>query len=375
MGNRLRHLRDDERGISLLWVSMGFMAFFVATTLAIDVGMITTARSQAQNSADAGALSGATALVYDDFDNRSATGPAVVSAINTAKGNDVMFGDVSVLPSDVTFPTIDRVRVAVFRTADRSNPVAALIGPIFGVPTVNVAANATAEASPANAMDCVKPFTIPDQWEEHGTPPWDFGDTFDRYDAHSGEVIPNADIYRGSGSGYNSTRDRGLRLTIRAGTGDNIEPSMYYSWAMPGGSGGDWYRDNIGHCNNTVVHLNDPIIQEPGNMVGPTNQGVDDLIALDPNAYWDDSSRRVISTMHPSPRVIAIPLFDPDYYQLGKVNGRPADLKVSSWIGFFLLNRNGNNVTGIITPITGIYDKTAGPAPQGIFPKVIRLVE
>ena len=66
MANRFRHLRDDERGMSYLWVGMGFMAFFSATMLAIDVGMITTARSQAQNSADAGALSGATALVYDD---------------------------------------------------------------------------------------------------------------------------------------------------------------------------------------------------------------------------------------------------------------------------------------------------------------------
>ena len=122
------------------------------------------------------------------------------SAINTALGNDVMHADVSVLPSDVTFPTIDRVRVAVFRTSDRSNPVAALIGPIFGVPTVNVAANATAEASPANAMSCVKPFTIPDRWQENGNPDWDPGDTFDRYDAHSGAVIPNADVYGGPGT-------------------------------------------------------------------------------------------------------------------------------------------------------------------------------
>jgi hypothetical protein len=375
MANRFRHLRDDERGMSFLWVGLGFMAFFVATTLAIDVGMITTARSQAQNSADAGALAGATALVYDDFDNRSSTGPAVLSAINTAKENDVMRGDVSVLPSDVTFPAIDRVRVAVFRTADRSNPVAALIGPIFGIPTVNVAANATAEAAPANAMSCVKPFTIPDRWEEHGNPGWDPGDTFDRYDAHSGEVIENADVYHGSGSGYDSTEDRGLYLTIRAGTGDQIESSMYYSWMMPGGSGGDWYRGNIAQCNNWVSHINDQIIQEPGNMVGPTEQGVDDLLAMDPNAYWDSSTRRVVSTMHPSPRVIAIPLFDPDFYQLGKVSGRPADLKVSNWLGFFLLSRNGNGVTGIVTPITGIYDASAGPAPPGIFPKVIRLVE
>jgi hypothetical protein len=302
-----------------------------------------------------------------------------VSAINTAKDNDVMRSDVSVTPSDVTFPpgpggTNDRVRVDVFRTADRTNPVATLIGPIFGIPSVNVRATATAEAAPANAMSCVKPFTIPDRWTEVGSPGWDPGDSFDRY-ASDGSVLPNADVYGGPGSGFNATRDKGTVLTIRAGTGNEIEPSFYYSWAMPGGSGGDWYRDNIDHCNTSVVHIDDPITAEPGNMVGPTNQGVDDLIALDPDAYYDSTNKRVVSSMHPSPRVIAIPLFDPDYYQLGKVNGRTADLKVSNWLGFFLVGRSGNNVTGIITPITGIYDQNAGPAPSGIFPKVIRLVE
>ena len=29
---------------------------------------------------------------------------------------------------------------------------------------------------------------------------------------------------------------------------------------------------------------------EPGNMVGPTKQGMDDLIDRDPNAYWDESN-------------------------------------------------------------------------------------
>ena len=47
------------------------MAFLSASILAIDVGMLMTARSQAQNSADAGALAGATALGFDDFDDRS----------------------------------------------------------------------------------------------------------------------------------------------------------------------------------------------------------------------------------------------------------------------------------------------------------------
>ena len=75
MATRFQHLRRDERGMSFVWVGMGFMAFFAATTLAIDVGMFMTARSQAQNAADAGALAGATALVFDDYDDRSATRP------------------------------------------------------------------------------------------------------------------------------------------------------------------------------------------------------------------------------------------------------------------------------------------------------------
>jgi hypothetical protein len=380
MGSRFQHLWRDERGMSFIYVGMGFMAFFAATTIAVDVGMFMTARSQAQNSADAGALAGATALVYDSFSDRSASGPAVTSAISTSHENDVIHSDVSVIGSDVTFPAgtggrFDRVHVNVFRTSDRNNPVASLIGPLFGVPTANVSAAATAEAALANAMSCVKPFTIPDRWQENQTPGWDPGDTFDRYDDHTGVVIPNADVYSLGSTSYDAERDKGMLLTIRAGTGNEINPSFYYSWAMPGGSGGNWYRDNIAGCNGTVTHIGDDITPEPGNMVGPTNQGIDDLLALDPGAYWDGVHNRVVSTMHPSPRVFPIPLFDPDFYQNGKVNGRPADLKVSNWLGFFLVGRTGNDVYGRITPITGIFDGNAGPAPDGVFPRVIRLVE
>jgi len=384
MGTRVEHLWRDERGMSFVWVGMGFMAFFAATTLAIDVGMFMTARSQAQNAADAGALAGATALVFDDYDNREDDGPAKMSAMNTAKENDVMRIDVSVEPEDVTFPLgpdgyDNRVHVNVFRTADRNNPVAALIGPIFGIPTVNIGAQATAEASPANAMTCVKPFTIPDRWTENGFPDWDPGDTFDRYDDHSAAVLPNADVYNrpGSGrySGYHPTRDKGMLLTIRASNEGNIEPSMYYTWAMPGGIGGDPYRENISGCNTTEVKPGDLLLHEPGDKVGPTSQGIDDLIAQDPNAYWDDTNKRVVTTMKPSPRVFPIPLFDPEYYEWGKVNGREADLKVSNWIGFFVVGRTGAEVHGRVVPIQGIIKGGAGPAPNDIFPKVIRLVE
>lgn len=372
-----------ESGVSVVLVSIGFMAFFAVTTLAIDVGMFMAARSQAQNSADAGALAGAVAFVYDSFDDRSIAGPAVQSALSTALANPVVGGPVSVTPGDVTFPVgsggqFDRVKVAVFRTSNRNNPVPALIGPIFGVDTVDITATATAEAAPANAMSCVKPFTIPDRWIENSDPPWTTESTFDRYD-NKGKLLDNPDVYilpdQSGYAGYNPQTHKGMSLMIRAGTGNNISPSFYWSWAMPGGTGADFYRENIAECVQASFAYMSQMSPEPGNMMGPTSDGIDDLLAKDPNAYWDESTNSVKSDLNPSPRVFPIPLYDPDYFQSGKTTGRNVTLRMANWLGFFVEGRSGNNVYGRITPITGVIDDNAGPAPAGSFARAIRLVE
>src|SRR5689334_20733416 len=178
MRSRWYRLAHDERGMSLVFVGVTFFALLSATTIAIDVGMFMTAKTQAQTSADAGALAGATALAFNSFTDRSASGPAVQSAVNTALASRVAASSVSVTSDDVTFPLdpvtgqADRVGVTVYRTDDRSNSVPTLMGAFFGIQRVNIAATATAEAAAANGVGCVKPFTIPDRWIEHVTPPW-----------------------------------------------------------------------------------------------------------------------------------------------------------------------------------------------------------
>jgi hypothetical protein len=369
--------------MTFVYVATGLMTFLAASTLAIDVGMFMTARSQAQNAADAGALAGAVALAFDDYDDRSASGPAVLAAINTALANPVMHDEVAVAPGDVTFPVApsgesNRVRVDVYRSAERTNSIPTLIGPLFGVPTVNVIAAATAEAAPANAVTCVKPFTIPDRWIENSSPPWTSSSTFDRYDSR-GRLVPNADEYISAGqpgyAGYHPIIDKGRPLMIRAGTGNNIEPTFYWSWKMPGPIGADYYRDNIKSCNWATFTYGSEMVQEPGNMSGPTMQGIDDLLAADPGAHWDNVTNSVVSDKHPSPRVFPIPLYDPEHFASGKANGRNADLRMANWIGFFVERRSGNNVYGRITPILGVIDPDAGPAPEGAFPRAIRLVQ
>lgn len=382
-------LLRNERGMSYVFIGMGLMAFMGASMLAIDVGMLMTARNQAQNSADAGALAGATALFYDDYEDRTPSGPAVTSAIAAAQRNDVMAGDVSVTPDDVVFlagPSgeMNRVQVTVYRRADRGNAMATQIAQFFGMPTAGVAAVATAEVSPADAVRCPLPFTIPDRWTETTTPPFDpIEDDYDAVDK-KGVPVANPDVYIGpqdeaNYTGYRAERDKGIRVVLKADNGSKLAPSMYQVWDTEGGDrGSDDVRDAIANCRPTeLMGFNDTFVHKPGMQTGPVEQGISDLIAKDPTAYWDPAQNKVI-TSHPSgisPRVRPIPLFDPYYYDTGIAGGRNASLKFVNYLGFFIEEMRGGEVTGIITPIGGLRTGGAAGPPPAVFPAAIRLVQ
>lgn len=393
---RLRNFARDESGFSLVFVGAGGIALIAASMLAIDVGMLMSARSQAQNAADAGAMAGAIALAYDNWDDRTPTGPAVVRAKATAIANKVQDVEVKVLDEDVTFPNDptgqpNRVQVVVHRDTAHGNAVPTLIAQYFGMKTADVSAVATAEASPANAMTCVKPFTIPDKWIEKRpiTTPWTTANDFSRYDK-KGVLLSPADVYEPAYlppenkvrnpnySGYNTEANRGIELVLRASGANNIQSSFYFSLAMTADTGGDDYRWNIANCNHTIYGWGSQLIQEPGAKEGPTVQGIQELIDRDPNARWNDSLKKVENSAYgerQSPRVFPIPLYDPDYYDEGHQTGRVATLRTANWIGFFVeYIGSGSEIHGRIIPIGGIRDKTmtAGTADM---PKAIRLVK
>jgi hypothetical protein len=303
-------------------------------------------------------------------------------------------------PGDVEFLTgtnglSNRVRVTVYRDAAHSNAIPTLMGGFFGLSRFDIWARATAEASPANSVSCVKPFMIPDRWEERRPITTTFDPLtaeFDMYD-NQGRLLNPYDYYNGDLSspstytGYNVERDKGMPLILRAGTGNNIEPTMYYSWSMPGNNGeigGDWYRDNIAMCNPFKIPLPGPghdpfyMTQEPGDMTGPTMDGVQALYDQDPDATWNTGCNCPVSPRYGlhSPRIFPIPVYDPIYYAEGKRNGRNADFRLANIIGIFLDQRpTGNQIYGRITPILGDVDTSLGPAPAGAFATAIRLVQ
>ena len=373
---RITRLHRDERGISNMLVGFGFIGFMASTVLALDVGWWVVARSQAQNSADAGALAGAVALVFNDFNNRSAGGPAVTSAMNAAEANGVGNGQVDVGPEDVTFPLgptglNNRVGVLVER------PIPTILGGMFGMNSMQSRAYAEAEASPANAARCLLPFTIPDKWEEKTAPPWDENATFDRY-AKNGTLLDPRDDYRTgtSGTGYKAV-DKGTLIELKTGNGSKVSPGIYNPWAIPGSTGADDYRAAIAGCKTGTMKTGIPLVPEPGNMTGPTAQGVADLVAKDPDAHWDTGCNCVKGSDPKygiSPRIRPIPLYDPSYYEDGKQSGRNADFKMVSFLGVFVVGMNGNELIARVHPISAETLEDPSLTPSS-FAQSIRLVK
>jgi hypothetical protein len=373
-----------------VFAGLGFMAFLAASTLAIDVGMLLTARTQAQTAADAGALAGATALAFNSFTDHSASGPAVTGAINAAQANPVMTQAPALAPGDVTFPLdpqtgqYDLVQVSVYRTQARGNPVSTLIARFFGTPTADIRATATAAAAPANAEICVMPLTIPDKWTEKQctteTCPWATTDTFDMYDK-KGNLLPSPDVYVRPGqtgaTGYDPYADKGLLMVLKNNVGSTVAPSIYNAWDLPGSGGGADYSNNIANCNPNLVKMGDYMVPENGNMVGPTQQGTSNLIAQDPNAYWDTACNCVKGSAFPvSPRIRIVPLYDPAVYAQGQQSGKSGpQLQVVNYLGFFIVAvTGGGDVTGRITPILGKITGISSPAVGG-FARVLMLVQ
>jgi len=383
-----RHTRRrDERGMVAVFVAFGLMAFLSASMLAVDVGLLMSARSQAQNAADAGALAGAVALVFDDFNDRTPGGPAVQNAVMAARANEVIHDTVSVEPADVTFPTTERVRVTVQRTSARGNALSMLVARYFGMPEADISAAATAEAVPANAATCIKPWAIPDKWIEMQTPAWDPSDEANMFyenGPNKGLPLPNPDIYhpvtRSDYTGYQQSPtgvDYGLQVLLKPGNpGSAVNPSQYFPIALDGGTGADWYEDNIPGCWPGEALIGQTVAIEPGNMAGPTKAGTLDLIAKDPNAYWDTAERRVVSSMHPSPRIVVLPVFDTYVYELARQTGR-TEIKIANLVGFFIEDMVGNDVRARIVPAMGLIRPNGGGGgvPNGAFLRAIRLVE
>jgi hypothetical protein len=374
-------------------------------------------RRQAQNAADAGALAGAVAKAFDvgGWTNRTETGPArtaarqmaishgvVGEAPNVVMASDVYFTDqpADMCPADADGNT-GCIRVDVYRNQARGNPLPSIFGQAFGIVAHGVRATATARVAIADASDCLKPWAIPDKWLDiyDVTPPmnevppqWTEDDRFETQTGGGNPTpLPNPDVYTpaspsGPGTGFTVAADLGRRVVLKqGGPSTSIEPGVFQPVRIPrydgGSTGAADYRDNIATCSGLPIGIGDVLESENGNMIGPTRQGVLELIALDPNAEWDTATRSVINscaTATPScgrsPRIVAVPIYNTGVYDTTRRQGLPT-FTIVNILGFFIDNMQGNDVVGYLTEAPGLVTTATAPIdPSASFLAQIQLI-
>jgi hypothetical protein len=222
---------------------------------------------------------------------------------------------------------------------------------------------------------CVKPWAIPDKWNDNHdvTEPvdqiWDLEDTFETVDAH-GNPLLDADVYlwpsaTGPGTGFSSA-DIGQRVWLKVkDSGTSIQGGFFAVDINGAGGGGDAYRTAITTwtCDPAAidVHVGDVLPVLKGDLHGPTIQGVLDLISLDPIAWWDDAARKVLGSCADdptpcgshSPRLAAVVAFDPAEFEFEQTNNGsgPQRVRVSTIVGVFLEAYFNGWVRGVLAPV------------------------
>jgi Flp pilus assembly protein TadG len=376
----------NERGAILVQVALSILVLMGFSVFVVDYGVVWVARGQAQNAADAGALAGAVALAYDEPTNTpAAEGIAWTAAMAGAQANDV-WGTAATPVANVGSVACPAgvagrcARVDVHRNGTNgSDTLPVLFGSLLGVTTQGVRATATARVAFGNATNCMRPFAVADQWEEVRAPVGQYnrwtssGNTVVELNPHDIYTPPSA---AGPGTGFRLPDDLGVETILKNGNPNNDNENIVPGWFMPirlpdgnGGydSGADDYRTNIRECLGQPVRIGDYLPVENGAMIGPSSQGFNDLRALDPNARWDVATNSVVNSCAPScapfsPRVIPLPVFDIDEYQLRRAQGNWSHcptggkcVKVVNILGFFADRMQGSDIIGYLLMYPGIF--------------------
>jgi hypothetical protein len=383
-----------ERGAMLIHVALSLIAVLAFGALAIDYGVMWSARRQAQNAADAAALAGANSLATygSDWDRARAVAQAIGQAnyvFGQAPSITRGSGKTTSPADDISFPTCPAgapgagvgtcIRVNVYRNEAR-NPLPTFMARLFGRNVQGVKAMAIAEAAAGNATDCLRPFSLPDLWLNN--------DGDEQYSA--------GDVYRAPSdanpTGYNLATHYGMELLLQSSP--HGLPVLAPGWALlvdiTGGGGGTAELNNvIRGCVGSIYGVGDVLDVKNGQSEG-FKHGVADLIDLDPEAYWDPVSKTIKdscvethtcyryvdgSTLVAdpnatvSPRVVPLPVFDP------QVQFETGDVKMVNILGFFLKPMVGKDLSGILVNRPGLLVSGSGSvSPSAAFTKVTLLV-
>jgi hypothetical protein len=354
---------QSERGAVFIHVGIGLLALLMFGAFAIDYGILWTSRGQAQNAADAGALAGVGAISFDNIAGHDKWDRGREVAWHTAHRHAV-WGDQSAVievtspydGTDVPGRTValcedqpeSCLKVQVYRNSAHSAAMPTFLANLFGTSSQGVRAMAVAQTAPASGTTCMKPWLIPDRWDDaNGNGVFDTGETYTA-------PTKNEDGTINPGTGWQPS-DIGTELTLKAGNPQQaISPSDFYEI-----EDANLYEPAITGCVITK-NIGDDINVLNGNRVGPTNHGIDDLLL-----------------MYPEGATVVIGMFSPAaFWAMDRQSGN-FDLTITNMLAFKIDHRNGNQVVGTIvgapSTLLSVCNTPPCPVSSGLI-QVLRLV-
>jgi len=189
----IRAILADQRGMAFVLLAVSMVAVLSAAAIAIDIGMLVTARTESQRAAESAALAGAGWLLQQPTDEAGAVARAKEYGwLNTVRGDSVIVLDQDV---DVILDS-SKVRVRVNNVIDRGTAIQTFFARVFGVRQVNVRTMAAAWAAPVTGFDeehadtkCLLPIALPDKWvDANDNGLYDLGENYSSDGTSYGQV-------------------------------------------------------------------------------------------------------------------------------------------------------------------------------------------
>jgi Flp pilus assembly protein TadG len=388
---RTLNVYRSEQGAILIQVAVSILVLMALNVFVIDYGILWVARTQAQNAADAGALAAATGLGYDRYvpGQSQATILANAQSIATMSANAVWQSGATAVATATCPPGVSGTcaTVSIYRNGTNgSTGLPMVFGPILNVTTQGVQAQAAAMLGVANTTTCLKPWALPDKWQDARPATDEFnawgptGPLSAPVDTYSPPNTAQAISWNVSGD-YGALIRFDVNLPIsyplrRGGALDPPDhPSLMLPLSLPNGLS---HTENMVGCNGQAVTIGqrlpiDPLtVGDPGGLAEAAAQLE---YSKDPTADWafeaggyiDGSCAPICAPV--SPRLWAVALYDPNDFDRRRAQndwaicgGSPCVL-ITNIAGFFIdylnpLAPNGRH--GHLVRYPGI---STGPPP------------
>ena len=379
------------------------LMFLSMAALAIDYGMVKSAKAEAQRAMDGAALAGASVFTEPDPAFKKDSG-AKARAKEIAVQHTVHRVVIDTTAAHMTV-TVDLANSNVTATYTVP-PMSLWFARRFGSATMGLTASAKAHAENTNFSNCTKPVALPDAWDNktsagedlNGDHIWNFvdqpggGRTAGVWD--EGETEPwlyngtdtydsvttgwGTDFRNSNGTGVDlRTKDYGRQIFIQSfSSKDDAISSYYYSWGnTTADNGASKLHDRIlAGCEPAEIQHN--YAAANGAKTNQVADAWDAVINRDPNATWCATcvnsqggqgdvlnSNKGSNWLTQSDRVIIVGLFNPAEY-----SGGPSanNIEFNNMARIFLDKRPCGNGNGACKqPLTGHFLGLVGGGGPG----------